>query len=342
MGINQTLLAQFRALDGPSQEKLLELLQVEFEGNSRVVENVRSELRDATDRPSCFHCGHSKVFKRGLRKGVRQFSCAECKKWFSENSGTVLHGIHHPEKWQEYVRLMQEGGTIKGIARQMGISIETSFRWRHKILSALGEREVSKLGDIVECDEMEFVMNNKGEDLERPARKRSTDANKPSHKSTTRKVKVLVAVDRQGSKYARVVEAGRINAKHVQKTVGKKLKKGSTLITDKHSAFLKYAKGLKTIKHIPIKAGDQKASSDKDINIQRVNQTHKQIRDFMRKFNGGVGTKYLQNYLNWYLYQTELKQSTGKLRMWVTIVLTSTTGLEFYNQIRSGVVNIVT
>lgn len=342
MSSKQSLLAQFRALDGPSQEKLLELLQVEFEGKSRVVENVRSELREAAVRPSCFHCGHSKIYKRGLRKGIRQFSCAKCKKWFSENSGTVLHGIHHTEKWQEYVRLMQAGGTIKGIAKEMGISIETSFRWRHKILSALGEKEVSKLGDIVECDEMEFIMNNKGEDLERPARKRSSDANKPSHKPTTRKVKVVVAVDRQGAKYARVVEAERINAKHVQKTVGKKLKKGSTLITDKHSAYLKYAKGLKTITHKSIKAEDQKRSTDKEVNIQRVNQTHKQIRDFMRKFNGGVGTKYLQNYLNWYLYQTELKESTGKLRMWVTTVLTSAAGLEFYKQIRSGVVNIVT
>lgn len=333
---------QFRALDGHSQEELLGLLQVEFEGKSRVVDNVRSELREASNRPVCFHCGHEKIYKRGLRKGIRQFSCDKCKKWFSENSGTVLFGIHHPEKWQEYLRLMQEGGTIKGIAKQMSISIETSFRWRHKILAALGEKEVAKLGDIVECDEMEFVMNNKGEDLERPARRRSSDANKPSHKDTTRKVQVVVAIDRQGRKYARVVEAERINAKHVQKTVGKKLKKGSTLITDKNAAYVKYAKELKTITHKSIKAADQKRSTDKEVNIQHVNQTHKQIRDFMRKFNGGVGTKYLQNYLNWYLYQQELKENTGKLRLWIMTVLTSAQGLAFYQDIRSNVVNIVT
>lgn len=342
MASKQELLAQFKSMDGETQEEILGLLQIEFEGKSRIIENVRKELRESTSKPKCFHCGHEKIYRRGLRKGIQQFSCDSCKCWFSETSGTVLQGIHHPEKWQEYLRLMQEGGTIKGIAKQMGISTETSFRWRHRILSALSQKEVSKLGDIVECDEMEFVMNNKGENLERPARRRSSDANKPTHKPSTRKVKVVVAVDRQGSKYTKVVETERINAKHVQTTVGKKLKKGSTLITDRHSAFVKYAKGLKTIEHKTIKASDQKRSKDREVNIQRVNQTHKQIRDFMKRFNGGVGTKYLQNYLNWYLFQNELKQHSSKIRLWVNTVLTSLSGLEFYQSIKLNVVNIGT
>jgi len=328
-------------MDGQTQEELIDLLQIEFERKGAILDNVRSELREATNCPTCVYCSDSRVSRRGKRKGIQQFSCGSCNRWFSENTGTVLQGIHHPEKWQEYLRLMQRGGTIKGIAEQMGISIETSFRWRHKILASLGAKEVAKLGDVVECDEMEFIMNNKGEDLDRPARKRSSDANKETHKDTTRKVKVVVAIDRQGSKYARVVEAERINSKHVQKTIGKKLKKGSTLITDKHSAFIKYAKDLKTIKHISIKASDQKKSKDKEVNIQRVNQTHKQIRDFFRRFNGGVGTKYLQNYLNWYLYQQELKESTNKLRLWLTTILTSAGGLEFYLEIRANAANIV-
>jgi transposase-like protein len=339
MSSKQELLNQFKSIDGRRQEEILGLLQIEFEGKSRLIDNERELLRQAkSSKPSCFHCGHERVFRRGLRKGVQQFSCASCKSWFSETSGTVLSGIHQPEKWQEYLRLMQEGGTINGIAKQMGISTETSFRWRHRILAALAKKEVSRLGDVVECDEMEFIMNNRGEYLESPARRRLSDANKASHKVTTHKVKVVVAVDRQGGKFARVAEAERINAKHVQQAIGKKLKKGSSLITDRHSAFVKYAKGFKTIEHKTITATQQKKSKNKEVNKQRVNQTHKQIRDFMRRFNGGVGTKYLQNYLNWYLFQNELKHYSGKIKQ----VFTSFAGLEFYQAIKLNVANIET
>ena len=342
MESTQTLLEMFRNLDGRNQEELLTLLQYEVESKSQVLENVRQELREVNSQPVCIHCGHEKVYKRGFYKGIQQLSCAKCKRWFSEISGTPLKGIHKRDNWQEYIRLMQEGGTIKGIAKQMGISIETSFRWRHKILAALAEKEVQKLGEIVECDEMEFVMNNKGEVLDRPARKCASDANKPSHMETTRRVQVIVAVDREGHKVARVIEAERINSKHVQKSIGKKLNKGCTLITDKHSAYVKYTKDLKTINHKTIKASEQKKSTDKVTNIQRVNQTHKEIRDFMKKFCGGVGTKYLQNYLNWYLNQKTFKMSDKKLRLWAQTILTSAEAMVFYKAVMQNVVNIRT
>jgi transposase-like protein len=342
MKTSQQLLSEFRALDSRTQEELLSALQLEFESKSRVIEHARQDIRQSKEKPDCHYCGHEKVYKRGLRKGVQQYTCANCKRWFTEHTGTVLQGIHHPEKWQEYLRLMQEGGSIKGIAKQMGISIETSFRWRHKILSSLGQKEVHKLGKVVECDEMEFVMNNKGAELDRPARRRSSDANKASHRDTTRKVQAVVAVDRLGNKHIRVAEAERLNADMVRKAIGKKLRQGSTLITDKHPAFIKYAKGLKTINHKTIKATDQRISSDKNVSIQRVNQTHKQIRDFMRRFNGGVATKYLQNYMNWYLYQEELKDVGHKLKAWAWVILSSQQGLAFYHAIRENEVNIVT
>lgn len=342
MATAQEILTHFKSMDGKGQEELLDILQIEFERKATILDNVRSELREVANRHTCVYCGSNGVSKRGKRKGIQQFSCRSCKRWFSENTGTVLQGIHHPEKWQEYLRLMQAGGTIKGIAGKMGISIETSFRWRHKILSALSEKEVSKLGEIVECDEMEFVMNNKGAVIERPPRKRSSDAHKASHKDTTRKIQVVVAVDRNGLKYTRVVEAERINSKHIQKCIGKKLQKGSTLITDRHSAYLKYTKNLKTISHKTISSKEQLISKSKTLNIQRVNQTHKQIRGFLKRFHGGVATKYLQNYLNWYLYQKELRDHSNKIKLWAITIMTADSGLQYYQAIRKNAANIVT
>ena len=65
---------------------------------------------------------------------------------------------------------------IKKIAKELGISIQTSFDWRHKILSSLAQFIPEQLTDEIECDELELAINEKGnKDLKRKARKRSSD-----------------------------------------------------------------------------------------------------------------------------------------------------------------------
>lgn len=336
------ILEDFRQLDSVSQEVLLQELSVLVESKSTVLANVAQEIKAKRVRKPCFHCNSANVWKRGVQTGNQMYQCKDCRKWYSESTGTPMDGIHLKHRWQEYVRLMQEGKSIKRIAAIMGINVKTSFDWRHKILSALAEREPAKLGDIVECDEMELALSNKGDrGLERQARKRGTDFSRSSSGEPVNTVQVVTAIDRQGNRYLKAVETKRINASQVRKTVGKKLSKGATLITDQHSSYIKYTKGLKTIKHKTVKASEQKQNSDKVINLQRVNNTHKQLQDFLDRFNG-VSTKYLQNYLNWFLYQKELEQTTKQMRTWFLAILTSEAASTMIHLLKSNAVNIKT
>lgn len=336
------ILEDFQQLDGASQEVLLNELSVLVESKSMVLANVAEELKAKQPRKPCFHCKSVNIWKRGTQSGNQMYQCKDCLKWYSETTGTPLDGIHLKHRWQEYVRLMQEGKSIKRIASIMGINVKTSFDWRHKILSALAEKEPAKLGELVECDEMELALSNKGElGLERKGRKRGTDFSRSSKEEPVNTVQVITAIDRQGNRYLKAVETKRINATQVRKTIGKKLSKGATLITDKHSSYLKYTKGLKTIKHKTVKASEQKQNADKVINLQHVNNTHKQLRDFLDRFNG-VSTKYLQNYLNWFLYQKELDQTTKQMRAWFLTILTSESASSMINMLKSNAVNIKT
>ncbi len=62
--------------------------------------------------------------------------------------------------------------------------------------------------------------------------------------------------------------------------------------------------------------------NDKSIHLQKVNNTHKQIRDFLKPFNG-VSSKYLQNYLHWFAYMDKIRNSKTMLKQWfVTMLLT--------------------
>ena len=51
---------------------------------------------------------------------------------------------------------------------------------------------------------------------------------------------------------------------------------------------------------------------DKVYHVQNVNNMDMRLRKFMESFNG-VATKYLQNYLNWFLVLDKIKDSTSKM-----------------------------
>lgn len=85
----------------------------------------------------------------------------------------------------------------------------------------------------------------------------------------------------------------------------------------------------------------QKKNVSKKINLQRVNNTHKQLRDFLVRFNG-VSSKYLLNYCNWFMYQRDLKVAEEKLKTWFTAILDSPDAYKLYRAFKKNAVNIRT
>ncbi|MEX0810609.1 MAG: IS1595 family transposase [Chitinophagales bacterium] len=318
------LMEQFRGLSPSQQESILSELLMIREASSPVLEELEAEVGESSHRKPCPHCKSQKVYKRGKQKGVQMYQCRECDKWYSQTTGTPLWDIKKKEKWQHYLECMQRGTGIKKTAEEVGISIQTSFDWRHKILSTLGSQEPCKLGGTVECDEMELSLSKKGDrNLDREPRKRGTDFKRNDggkHNVTT--VQVVAAVDRDGNKFLRAVESKRLTAKQIRKAIGKKLSLKSTLITDEHPSFKKFAGTRAGITHKTVNSKDHVNPSDRSVHVQRVNNAHKQLRDFLSRFNG-VSSKYLQNYLNWYAYGGKMNDTLNQLKQWFCTILAS-------------------
>ena len=124
------------------------------------------------------------------------FSCNACNKRYSLTTGTSMSHIHKKTEWLHYLKCVNQGLSIRAAAKQVGISIQTSFTWRHKILSALDSLEPGQLSGIVECDELELPINEKGaRDLNREPRKRGTDFSR-NDETQSGVVQVLTAVER--------------------------------------------------------------------------------------------------------------------------------------------------
>ncbi|MEI7668284.1 MAG: hypothetical protein WCI62_04770 [Erysipelotrichaceae bacterium] len=202
MKMTEEINIKIRELQGIIQEQLLDELLKDFELRGQVLTNVNQELEKQRHRKPCPHCSSNKIYKRGKQNGVQMYQCRECLKWYSETTGTPLWDIKLKTKWQSYLRCMEQGMSIKKIAKELGISIQTSFDWRHKILSSLQHFTPQILSDVVECDELELAVSHKGlRNLKRKPRKRGNDFKRnegESGESTV--VQVLTAVQRNGVK----------------------------------------------------------------------------------------------------------------------------------------------
>jgi len=100
--------------------------------------------------------------KFGSDKGSKRYRCKNCKKTFTEYTGTWLENIHKKELLRPYLELMAQEKSLDEIKETLGINKKTAFDWRHKILSGLEESGKEKFTGITESDETFFPQSEKG------------------------------------------------------------------------------------------------------------------------------------------------------------------------------------
>ena len=323
MTTTQDIKERFSALSLSQQSELLDELLQEHELKGKILFEAIEDVSVKRQKKTCPHCSSANVYKRGKKKGVQMYRCNECGKWYSETTGTALYNLKLKSKVQSYLRCMEQGMPIKKIAKELNISIQTSFDWRHKILSSLEQFVPEELSTEVELDELELPLSNKGSrNLNRKARKRGNDFKRNNGKDDITVVQVVTAVERNGGKYLKAVESKRLSKEEIAKALDGKLTDNTTMITDKHPSYKAFAKDNPTIKHKTLLAKDHVDKKDKNVHLQKVNNVHSQLRSFLRPFNG-VSSKYLQNYLNWYAYVDNIRNSKTTLKQWfLTMLLT--------------------
>ena len=342
MKTSQEIKSLFNKLPIGIQNELLGELLMEQELHGKVIQEAQKIVLKQRNKKPCPHCSSTKVYKRGKQRGVQMYKCNDCSKWYSETSGTPLYDIKLKSKWQSYLGCMEQGMPIKKIAKELDISIQTSFDWRHKILSSLSQFTPEELSGEVECDELELAVSDKGsKSLEREPRKRGTDFKRNQGKEIITTVQVVTAVQRNGEKFLKAVQTKRLSKKDIEKVFEGKLAENTTLITDKHHSYKAFAKDNPTIKHKRLLAKQHVDKNDKSIHLQRVNNTHKQVRDFLKPFNG-VSSKYLQNYLNWYAYMDKIRNNKTMLKQWIVTMLLSDQAYHLFELFKQNAVLIRT
>jgi transposase-like protein len=253
----------------------------------------------------CPYCSSDLLVKNGHRKDIQRFRCKVCHKTFSSQTGTSFHGIKKIGQFEEYRKLMFEQYLpLHKIAEKIGISYQTAFDWRHKILSGLNSNSEVFRG-ITEIDDVWFLYSQKGRKGLKYSRKRGGSKRQGDNKF---QVKLLITADRESNRDFSVAKIGRITKSDIERKLGGKFDSTCTLVSDKHRSISSFAKTA-NLKHINFKSSEHTAGGE--YHVQNVNNLASRMKSIINHSLRGVSTKYLQNYSNWFAIQQKTKTDGG-------------------------------
>lgn len=325
------------SLSPEERESLLSDIKKETYTNSPLLGKRRENLNNKIG--SCPHCSSKKYRKHGVDKGSQRYYCNSCKKTFTEYTGTWLAGIHKKELVTDYLKLMEQELSLDKIKVSLGINKKTAFDWRHKVLSGLEDIDKGSFKGITESDDTFFLQSSKGSKLQdRKPRKRGGSANKRG--ISNQQVAVIVTADRDSELDLSVARLGRIKKTDIDLAIGKRVTEETILCSDSHVSYKGFAID-NAIEHHAVRANLKQYVKQKIYHVQHVNSIDSRLKKWIEYQFGGVSTKYLQKYLNWFRTKERLKYSREFLKEFTEKSLEDITAHNRYTVINQNYQDLV-
>jgi len=286
MNAHDEIVRLFKSLSDEGKNVVLQELS-----QTSIEETVRLEEAHVV---CCPHCESKLFVKNGKRGEIQKYKCKACCRVFTAKTGTSLHRLQKPNKFELYKSLMLESYyPIKQIANKVGISIQTAFDWRHKILSGAVKDDKAFEG-ITEIDDVWFLYSQKGRKGLDYSRKRGGSKRAGDNDFQT---KLLITADRNKTTDMSLVRIGRLKKSDIERKVSGRFSENCALVSDKHRSIASFAKS-ENLKHISFNASEHTAGGE--YHVQNINNMAAGLKAVINRTLKGVSTKYLQNYANWY------------------------------------------
>lgn len=251
--------------------------------------------------PPCPSCGNGATWRDGAEdSGLQRWRCPSCGRRYNSLTGTVLeHSKSDMPTWVDFVRLMRFNVPLDAIAEACGVTHQTAWEWRHRLFATVdGYQDGIVLRDRVWLDETYItdtdLTHGYGE-----ARKRGL---------SKQKLCIAVAIDVHKNPVAKACGHGKPSSRRIRDGLAGNIAEGSTIVGDReraHNALVRAVKGT----HEAYKA-DVKDPVYLD-RVAMVNNLCSWIKRYLWRFTG-MDMKYVQSYLNWYVYLFRVKQASER------------------------------
>jgi transposase-like protein len=319
------LLNEFISLPMQEKETIIRMLIDQLEQHEGQLILIMKELEACqVKNPSCIHCESPHTIKRARIKSVQRYSCNTCHKYWMATNGTSLAGLHKRDLWHNYILAFEKGFSIRKAANEVGISVQTSFRWRHRLLASIACLVPKEVSGIIEVNDFQLPRNTKGQ---RKSSKFVDQGNNLEGSLLSDTVSVLMSVSRNSKEViSSVIAAKKPEVHQFKKALEGRILPGSTLITPGVNS-LNFLIESESIHFLPLSTRKRPKKRD-PVNLN-TNQIHQQaFHQFLKPFNG-VATKYLQNYLNWYHHKEITKLRLDKIQYSIKACLTEDKALKW-------------
>jgi transposase-like protein len=262
-----------------------------FLNSNRLTALDYQRIKILSTAPICPRCRCEYVTKAGVHNGRQVYKCKNCKYQFRETAKSLVYHLHKYPLILDYLKCMLEGKSLRTCASEVGISLPTSFRWRHKILAAIQGLEGGiNFSGITETDELLLQYSEKGR------RYKTLEEKEQAMKTVHPNVAVLVMTDREGNLLFKHTGENRVQNSQIKEELKRRVSENN-LICFKPNDEFKQAVMESPSKKVIVRR------KTKGLTIYSVNVAEKKITNFlvwMMRFRG-VATKYLQNYLMWFV-----------------------------------------
>ena len=251
--------------------------------------------------PACPSCRDPSQFRDGTSdSGLQRWRCRACGARFTSLTGTVLeHSRSDMPAWVGFVRLMRFNVPLDAIAEACGITHQTAWEWRHRVFAAVdGYQDGIVLRDRVWIDET-YVNDTDLTHGYGQARKRGL---------SRQKICIAVAIDVHKNPAAVACGHGKPSSRRIRDGLRDRIAEGSVIVGDKekaHNALVKAVKGT----HEAYKADVRDPVYLEQLAM--VNNLCSWLKRYLWRFTG-MEMKYLQSYLNWYVYLFRVNQAADR------------------------------
>ncbi|MCP4253858.1 MAG: IS1595 family transposase, partial [Candidatus Scalindua sp.] len=253
---------------------------------------VSVELETPVEDIVCPHCKSTHFQRWGRRSDLQRYRCRSCKRTFNSLTGTPLARLKRKGHWLDYSECIRDSLTIRAAAIKCGISIDTSFRWRHRFLTNAKKIKASSLRGVVEADEIKFSYSYKGQrSIDRPPRKRGGNDNE-----SDKCVSFLISRDRNKFTFDKVIE--NISTPELHCALDGLLESDVLLCCDNKDIYKEFAID-NSLRHGVVDISNGEFIKKDVVHIQNTRVYCNKMRNWMERFHG-VATKYLESYVSWY------------------------------------------
>ncbi len=224
---------------------------------------------------ACPKCASTSFRKHGKDGGIQRFQCKECGRTFKETINTPLHWIHHKEKMGQYVWTMKNRQSIRSAANHLEISKNTSFSWRHKLLSSLSSTESNQANAPAGICEIRLPYSYKG---------KTTKGAKSMPETRT-----VLVTDARGIPCLSLLKKKK-QVSEISDLLATRIHPDAEIAGAKSNVVTRAVKKIgRMVKH---------HTSNKNI-VAQASKTAAELACWMERFKG-VATKYLQQYWDWF------------------------------------------